>query len=87
METSREFERIGIEAIKKLRRNRLSQGNYFMINLNSLPSDQCYLEYPDGIIKLAVYESDAKHFTIVRELENDESSSLRRKLNLELIRF
>ena len=85
MENIKEIERIGIEAVKNLRLKRLRQGNFFMINLNSLPSDQCYLEYPDGIIKLALYESGAKHFTIVRELEKDESSYLRSKLNLELI--
>ena len=85
MESTKEIEIVGINAVKKLRRIRLSQGNFFMINLNSLPSNHCYLEYPNGIIKLAVCESGAKNFSILRELENEESSDLRKKFDLELI--
>ena len=80
-----EIETLGINAVKKLRRSRLDRGLFFMINSNSLPPDQCYLEYPGGIIKLAIYESGAKDFTIVHELEREESSSLLKRFNLELI--
>ncbi len=72
MKNIKEIETVGINAVKKLRRSRLSQGNFFMINLNSLPPNHCYLEYPEGIIKLVVYESGAKDFSIVQELENEE---------------
>ncbi len=54
-----------------------------MINSNSLPADRCYLEFPNGIIKLAIYKSGAKDFAILRELETDEASALRRKFGLE----
>ena len=39
--------------IKSLRKEKLSQGLPFMINSEDLPSYQCYLEYPDGSIKIA----------------------------------
>ena len=81
-----EIEIAGIKAVKKLRRSKLNGGEFFMINLNSLPDDHCYLEFPDGTIRLAIYKSGAKDFTIVRELESDESSELRKKFDLEPIR-
>jgi hypothetical protein len=80
-----EIEARGINAVKKLRKSRLSRGEFFMINSNSLPPDQCYLEYPGGIVKLAIYESGGKNFTIVHELESEESSNLLKKFDLELI--
>lgn len=86
MKNIKEIETLGINAVKKLRRSRLTRGDFFMINLNSLPPDHCYLEYPGGLIKLAIYESGAKNFKILRELETEESSDLRKKFNLELIR-
>ena len=85
MKNIKEIETLGTNAVKRLRRNRLRRGEFFMINSNSLPHDQCYLEYPGGIIKLAIYESGAKNFTIVHELENDERADLLKKFNLELI--
>ena len=85
MESIKEIEILGTNAVKKLRRNRLSRGDFFMINSNSLPSDHCYLEYPGGSIKLAIYESGAKNFTILRELETEESSNLRERFNFEII--
>jgi hypothetical protein len=86
MKDIKEIETLGFNAVKTLRKSRLSRGNFFMINLNSLPPDHCYLEYPGGTIKLAIYEPGAKNFTILRELEIEESSDLRKKFNLELIR-
>ena len=85
MKNIREIETLGINAVKKLRKSRLSRGDFFMINSNSLPPDHCYLEYPGGVIKLAIYESGAKNFTIVHELETEECSNLRKKFDLELI--
>ena len=85
MKNIKELETLGTNAVKKLRRTRLSRGDFFMINSNSLPPDHCYLEYPGGTIKLAIYESGAKNFTIVQELETEESSDIRRRFNLELI--
>ena len=85
MRNIKETEALGIDAVKKLRRNRLKHGDFFMINSNSLPPDHCYLEYPGGSIKLVIYESGAKNFTVLRELETEEISTLREKFNLELI--
>jgi hypothetical protein len=85
MKNIEELEMLGMNAVKKLRRTRLSRGDFFMINLNSLPDDHCYLEYPGGVIKLAIYESGAKNFTIVCELATEESLELLKKFNLELI--
>lgn len=80
-----EIEALGMRAVKELRRKRLNRGDFFMINVNSLPPDHCYLEYPGGVIKLVTYEANAKNFTIVRELEPDERLRLREKIGLELI--
>ena len=85
MKNIEEIVTLGTNAVKKLRISRLKRGDFFMINVNSLPDDQCYLEFPGGSIKLAIYESGAKNFTIVRELETEESCELRNKFNLELI--
>jgi hypothetical protein len=78
MQSVAELERIGANAVKRLRKTRLSAGIYFMINSNALPPDHCYLEYPDGLIKLATYESHAKEFKILRVLEEEECRDLRR---------
>jgi hypothetical protein len=56
-----------------------------MINLNSLPADHCYLEFPGGISKLAICEPGAKDFIIVHELDEEESLELRKQFDLELI--
>jgi hypothetical protein len=80
-----EIEALGTRAVKELRRSRLSKGEFFMINVNSLPPDHCYLEYPGGTIKLASYESRARKFIILRELEDDESIRLREKVGLDQI--
>jgi hypothetical protein len=85
MKAVKDLEDLGINAVRNLRKMRLSRGDFFMINLNSLPSDHCYLEYPGGTIKLAIFHSGAKDFSIVRELESDEILSLRQRFNLELI--
>jgi hypothetical protein len=49
-----------------------------MINSNTLPDDHCYREFPGGTIKLAAYQPPAKDFTILRELEEEESRILRK---------
>jgi hypothetical protein len=85
MKKIEEIEARGMNTVKKLRISALSRGDFFMINSNSLPADQCYLEYPGGIVKLAIYESGGKNFTIVHELETEESTALLKKYDLELI--
>lgn len=74
----------GTNAVKKLRRDRLSRGDFFMINLNSLPDSHCYLEFPKGVAKLVAYESGARDFTVIRELDKEEYHNLLRKFDFEL---
>lgn len=72
----------GTEAVKKLRLEKLSQGMPFMINSRELPNEQCYLEYPTGIIKLAQMSASKKDFIILKEFSQKESSSIRNKFHL-----
>jgi hypothetical protein len=75
-----QLETTGLEAVKMLRKSKLSQGSPFMINSNLLPEGQCYLEYPDGVIKLvAIKEND---FAVINQLSETESTQLRKKYKL-----
>ena len=56
------------EAVRNLRRSKLSNGQFFMINYKRLPKGQCYLEYPEGQIRLASISSSKKDFTIIPDL-------------------
>jgi hypothetical protein len=85
MKESRNIEQRGTAAVKRLRITKLRQGRPFMINLKTLPSDQCYLEYPGGKIVLVAYSSKLRDFTPLRELSQDESKKLRSELELELV--
>jgi len=70
------LERSGNDAVKQLRKAKHDKGFPFMINSKQLPSNQCYLEYPDGRIMLVILKSpDDRDFTVIRELspiERDE---------------
>lgn len=68
--------------IKVLRKVKLSQGIPFMINSESLPSHQCYLEYPDGSIKIVEANSKASDFKIIEELDFLNAEVLLRNLKL-----
>ena len=71
-----------INKIKLLRKEKLSQGLPFMINSDTLPSHQCYLEYPDGSIKIAEANSKESDFKIIEELDFLNAEVLRRNLKL-----
>jgi hypothetical protein len=79
------IEQRGTDAVKKLRIDKLSHGKPFMINVRSLPSGQCYLEYPNGKIVLATYSSKSRDFITIRELPTEESTALREKFDLDFI--
>ena len=79
------IEQIGSEAVKKLRLQKLRNGHPFMINSKDLPSDQCYLEFPDGSIKLVQLKNSAKDFTILRTLLTDEEQKIRQEYNFPCI--
>lgn len=72
---------IGTEAVRKLRLQKLRNGRPFMINSPDLPSKQCYLEYPDGSIKLVELNKSGNDFVLIRILSHGEEQTIRRKYN------
>jgi hypothetical protein len=82
MSELQKIERTGTAAVKQLRRQKLLKGLPFMINSKELPSNQCYLEYPDGTIQLVSLSKTARDFDLIRELSLRESKKLRLKFNL-----
>lgn len=76
------MERNGVNAVRMLRQNKLSKGLPFMINSKSLPSGQCYLEYPDGVIKLVTIDGSLQDFKIIRELDPQETERLRKRYRI-----
>jgi hypothetical protein len=71
--------KIGTDAVKELRLQKLRNGQHFMINSSDLESRKFYLEFPDGNIQLAFLEKDAKEFTMIRMLSTAEAQALRKK--------
>jgi hypothetical protein len=76
------LEKSAFEAIKLLRRKKFEKGLPFMINSDMLDSDQCFLEYPDGSIKIVEADPERCDFRIVFEYDINEANRLRRKLRL-----
>jgi hypothetical protein len=70
--------------VKKLRDQKLRAGLPFMINLKELSSNQCYYEYPSGVIKLVSIVSSIRDINIVKELNDSEANNLRKRLNFSL---
>ena len=70
------------KAIKLLRKKKLSQGLPFMINSDMLDSKQCFMEYPDGSIKIVEADPKEFDFRIVFEYNSKDANDLRRRLNL-----
>ena len=68
--------------IRQLRKKKLQQGLPFMISSDDLPAKQCYLEYPDGSIKIAEAGSSSSDFKIIEELDYFNVQLLRRTLRL-----
>lgn len=73
------IETIGNKAVQKLRLQKLLNGRPFMINSKELEVNQCYLEYPNGTIKLVYLKNSAKEFTVIRALSSAEEHTLRIK--------
>jgi hypothetical protein len=74
--------KIGTDAVMELRLRKLQNGLPFMIDSDDLESDQCYLEFPDGAIKLVSLRTGAREFTTIRTLSANEARSLRVKEGL-----
>jgi hypothetical protein len=70
--------------VKKLREQKLRAGLPFMINVKELASNQCYLEYPNGSIKLVSIISSSRDINVVSELNTSEANNLRKRLNFSL---
>ena len=70
--------------VKKLRDHKLRAGLPFMINVKELASNQCYLEYPSGVIKLVSVVSSSRDINVVRELNKLDANNLRKRLNFSL---
>lgn len=58
--TQNYIEKSGTDAVRALRILKLENGLPFMINDPELPSNQCYLEYPDGKIILVILVQHAR---------------------------
>lgn len=71
-----------VNKIKSLRKEKLSSGIPFMINSEMLPSYQCYLEYPDGSIKIVEANSKEGDFRVIEELDFLNAEVLLRSLKL-----
>jgi hypothetical protein len=67
--------------VKKLRDQKLRAGLPFMINIKELASNQCYLEYPNGVIKLVSMVSSSREINVVKELNATDANNLRKRLN------
>ena len=78
----KELEKLGSTAVKRLRLSKLKKGHPFMINSNSLPTNQCYIEYPDGNIVLATLSKSSMDFTVIRNLSNSEGKNLLRNFSI-----
>ena len=73
----------GNNAVKRLRKTNFEKGLPFMLNSRDLPSNQCYLEYPDGrIVLVYVKSTDSRDFTFIRELTVPETQLIRTKYQL-----
>jgi hypothetical protein len=80
----KQLEKSAIQAVRILRESKLKNGLPFMINSENLPSDQCYLEYPNGSITLVSLSRKSSDFEIIVEYSRDseESRQIKKKYNL-----
>ena len=80
--TAKKMEQSAKRRIRQLRRQKLEQGLPFMISSDDLPAEQCYLEFPDGTIKVAEAGSRNSDFKIIEVLDYFNAELLRRKFKL-----
>ena len=76
------LEKIGTDAVKKLRSRKLQSGKPFMINSKELPAKHSYLEFPDSTIKEVTIAENLRSFEIIRQLSQNEAQIIRKKFNL-----
>jgi hypothetical protein len=78
----KQIEKSGLQAIKNLRERKLKNGQPFMINSNSLPSGQCYMEYPNGSIALVSLCRKSSDFKVITEYSAKQVNLIRKKYQL-----
>ncbi len=84
--TSKQLQKAGTKAVRELRRNKLNSGIPFMINTDLLPTNQCYMEYPDGSINILTICSKTWDFKVIGRLSIAENKTIRRKLKLNRLK-
>ncbi len=80
--TAKEMEQSARRKIRLLRKNKLKLGLPFMIGFDDLPQGQCYLEFPDGSIKIAEAAPCGNVFKIIGGLDPFNAEIFKRKLKL-----
>ena len=80
--TRKKLEQSGMLALQMLRKTNLGQGHSFMINSGELPSNQSYMEYPDGTMQLVVMSHSKSYFEVIKEFSAEEGFLLKKRLQL-----
>jgi hypothetical protein len=78
----KQLENNGLKAVQILRKTKLSKGQPFMINSRQLPSNQCFLEFPEGSIKVVTIDKKENEFVVLKELSAEEILEVRKKYKL-----
>ncbi|HTN20044.1 MAG TPA: hypothetical protein VL125_06195 [Pelobium sp.] len=76
------IEKIGSDAVRRLRNSKLANGKPFMITSKDLPAKHTYLEFPDRSIKIVTLSSNGHDFVILNTLNPSEATLLRKKHGL-----
>jgi hypothetical protein len=76
------LENIASKAVRRLRTETLTSGQPFMINIDGLPPNHCYLEFPDNSIQLVSFSQAKNDFVPVRKLRARDRERLRKRLGL-----
>ena len=76
------LENIATKAVHRLRTETLVSGQPFMINVNGLPANQCYLEFPDHSIELVTFVQEKNDFVTVKKLGAHDRDRLRKRIGL-----
>lgn len=71
------------DAIQQLRKQKHKDGFPFMIiDKETLPNNQAYMEYSDGHIELVEFTKNYDNYSILKNLSSKETLSLREKYKL-----
>lgn len=76
------IERIGSEAVRRLRSTKLTSGKTFMITSKNLPLKHTYLEFPDRSIKIVTLAANQNDFVVLDILNDFEADKLRESYGL-----